>query len=147
LQSIEGKTYASARLFLEDMRQTIGASETNRLEAQLIPAARSDSLYWIAVALISLAVSAHQAWSTTIFTMVSDLFPRRATASVAGIGGMVGATIGIAANYLLGNVLMGSGTVGYFYMLLAAGSVYLVALGLIHLLTPRLEPVSAERLS
>jgi len=48
-----------------------------------------------------LAVSAHQAWSTTIFTMVSDLFPRRATASVTGIGGMVGACAGsVLANLM-----------------------------------------------
>jgi len=146
IEAYRGKSYTSARDFLAAMRQAVGNEEVNRLERQLIEAARSDSYYWIAVALMALAVSSHQAWSTTIFTMVSDLFPRHATASVAGIGGMVGASVGIGANYLLGNALMGSGAAGYFYMLLAAGSCYSLALAAIHLLSPRLEQVPAERL-
>ncbi len=147
LQVLDGKSYASAREFLTAVREVIGPADATRLEAPLIAAARSDALYWVAVALISLAAAAHQAWSATIFTIVSDLFPRRATASVAGIGGMVGACAGIVANYSLGSVLMGSGAIGYFYMFLVAGTSYLLALGAIQLLTPRLDPVNLDRLS
>jgi len=147
LRSLVGRSYGSAKEFLTDVNALLGAGESSRLERTLIAAARSDSLYWIAVALISLAAAAHQAWSATIFTLITDLFPRRATASVAGIGGMVGAGAGIAANYALGNVLTGSGPIGYFYMFLIAGSCYLVALGVTHLLTPRLAPVDPARLA
>src|SRR5688500_12065955 len=45
---------------------------------------------WLAVIIIGLAASAHQAWSANIFTTVSDMFPKRAVASVTGIGGMAG---------------------------------------------------------
>lgn len=50
---------------------------------------------WLAVFIIGLAMSAHQAWSANIFTTVSDMFPKAATASVTGIGGMFGGLGGI----------------------------------------------------
>jgi ACS family hexuronate transporter-like MFS transporter len=46
--------------------------------------------FWGAIALISLAASSHQAWSANIFTTVSDMFPKKAVASVTGIGGFAG---------------------------------------------------------
>lgn len=51
---------------------------------------------WLAVSLIGFAMAAHQAWSANIFTTVSDMFPKKSTASVTGIGGMFGALGGIA---------------------------------------------------
>ncbi|WP_317174984.1 MFS transporter [Hymenobacter qilianensis] len=45
---------------------------------------------WLAVLVIGIAAAAHQAWSANIFTTVSDMFPKRAVASVTGIGGMAG---------------------------------------------------------
>src|SRR5439155_1687741 len=53
-------------------------------------ASRAGSL-WIAVALVSVAAAAHQGWSANIYTLASDMFPRRAVASVIGIGGFAGA--------------------------------------------------------
>src|SRR5204862_1547244 len=97
--------------------------------------------YWIAVLLMGLATAAHQAWSCNIFTLVSDVFPKKATASVTGIGGMVGAVAGLAADYSLGQVLSSSGPAGYFFAFLIAGSCYLVILGAVHLLMPRLSPL------
>jgi ACS family hexuronate transporter-like MFS transporter len=46
--------------------------------------------YWIPVLLIGIGASAHQAWSANIFTTVSDMFPKKAVASIVGIGGMAG---------------------------------------------------------
>src|SRR3546814_9127628 len=43
------------------------------------------SLLWIAVLFIGLATAAHQAWSANLFTLVSDMFPRKAVGSVIGI--------------------------------------------------------------
>ena len=51
---------------------------------------------WIAIVLIGIAAAGHQAWSANVFTFVSDIFPKKATASVVGIGGMIGA---ICRNY------------------------------------------------
>lgn len=50
---------------------------------------------WLAVIIIGFAMAAHQAWSANIYTTVSDMFPKRATASVTVIGGMAGALAGI----------------------------------------------------
>ena len=50
---------------------------------------------WSAVLLVALAASAHQGWSANLFTLVSDMFPRRAVGSVTGFGGMAGAIGGM----------------------------------------------------
>src|SRR5690606_5730111 len=60
---------------------------------------------WLAVFLIGLGAAGHQAWSANIFTLVSDVFPKKATASVVGIGGMVGAMSGFVSSLILGSVL------------------------------------------
>ena len=70
--------------------------------------------------------------------MSSDLFPAQAVASVVGIGGMAGAIGGMLIAKVVGYILQKSGS--YQIPFLIAGSSYLVALAIIHLLTPRLEP-------
>jgi MFS transporter, ACS family, aldohexuronate transporter len=93
---------------------------------------------WAAVALVSLATAGHQGWSANMFTFASDLFPRRAVASVVGIGGFGGAVGGMFIAAFTGWVLQASGS--YVPMFIVAGSVYLAALFIIHLLVPRMEP-------
>lgn len=58
--------------------------------------------YWIPVLLIGIGASAHQAWSANIFTTVSDMFPKKAVASVVGIGGMAGGIGGVITSKLGG---------------------------------------------
>ena len=96
---------------------------------------------WIAVVLIGIAAGGHQAWSANLFTLVSDMFPKKAVASVTGIGGMVGALAGIAGDKLLGKVLDASGNIAYFWAFLVAGCLYLFILGIVHLLVPKLKPL------
>lgn len=96
---------------------------------------------WVAIILIGLAAAGHQAWSANIFTLVSDVFPKKATASVVGIGGMVGAVSGIIADMALGSVLDQAGNSGYFWAFLIAGSCYLIILGFVHLLMPKMTPL------
>eukprot|EP01137_Pigoraptor_chileana_P025528 Opistho-2@95145 len=67
--------------------------------------ARYASDIWVAVFLISLAASAHQAWSANIFTIVSDMFPKKAISSVVGIGGMAGSLGGVLFPYFIGIIL------------------------------------------
>ena len=105
---------------------------------------RTNKLYWIAVLLIALAAGGHQAWAANIFTLVSDVFPKKATASVIGIGGMVGALAGIVADKILGNLLSSSGPSGYFFAFFGAGLIYLVTLGLVHLLMPNMNPLGED---
>lgn len=61
---------------------------------------------WWAILVIGFAVSAHQAWSANIFTTVSDMFPKKATASVTGIGGMFGAFGGILLTLLVQKICL-----------------------------------------
>jgi len=91
----------------------------------------------LAVALISLAAAAHQGWSANLFTLTSDMFPRKAVGSVVGIGGMAGAVGGMFIAMLVGAVLQA--THSYVPIFFIAGCAYLLALLVIHLLSPRLE--------
>ena len=96
---------------------------------------------WVAVSLIALAAAGHQAWSANLFTTVSDLFPRKATASVVGIGGMVGSGISLFANLTLGKILKAGEGNSYTFPFIAAASLYLVVLLVFHLITPRMTPL------
>lgn len=91
-----------------------------------------------AVALLGLATAAHQGWSANLFTSVADMFPRRAVASVVGIGGMAGSIGGMFVSTAAGFILEATGS--YWSLFALAGLSYLVAWSLIHLLVPRLEP-------
>lgn len=94
---------------------------------------------WIAVVLIGIAAAGHQAWSANLFTLVSDLFPKKAVASVTGIGGMVGAFAGIVSDKALGKVLDAAGNTGYFWAFLISGTLYLFILGIVHLMIPKMK--------
>lgn len=95
---------------------------------------------WVAVAVLGLATAAHQGWSANLYTLVSDIFPKRAVASVVGISGFGGAIGGMAIATFTGWVLQLTGS--YVPMFGIAGSAYLLALMGIHLLTPTLERVN-----
>jgi ACS family hexuronate transporter-like MFS transporter len=97
---------------------------------------------WVAVALISLAAAAHQGWSANLFTLVSDMFPKQAIGSVVGFGGMAGAVGGMLIAKLTGYILNATGS--YVPVFLIAAFAYVVALGVIHLLVPRLEPARLD---
>jgi ACS family hexuronate transporter-like MFS transporter len=104
----------------------------------IVFAYRTENL-WLAVLLIGLAAAGHQGFSANLFTLTSDLFPVQAVASVAGIGGMAGAVGGMFIAKVVGYTLQWTGS--YKVPFLIAGFSYLLALAVIHLLTPRLEPV------
>jgi ACS family hexuronate transporter-like MFS transporter len=141
VRALASRDYGSAREYLSAAETKLGSPARRQFEAALLAAARPDRRYWLAVALIAVAAAAHQAWSATIFTFVSDVFPKRAVGSVVGLGGMAGSVAGIVANLLLGHWLETSGGVAYSFMFLAAGSCYAVALGIIQRLSPRMSPV------
>ena len=104
----------------------------------IVFASQANSL-WVAVLLVALAAAAHQGWSANMFTLASDMFPRHAVATVVGFGGMAGAFGGMLIAKLTGYILETTGS--YLPVFLIAGSTYLTALLIIHLLAPRLERV------
>jgi MFS transporter, ACS family, hexuronate transporter len=97
---------------------------------------------WLAVALIGLATAGHQGWSANVFTLTSDMFPRHAVASVVGIGGFAGAVGGMFIATFTGFLLETTGS--YVIVFLMAGSAYLLALAVVHLLAPRLQPAALK---
>ena len=104
---------------------------------------------WTAVMLIGLAGAAHQAWSANLFTTVSDMFPKRAVASVIGIGGMAGALGGMLFPFLTGRLLdafkaSGDITGGYAILFAICAFMYLVTFAVHHLLAPRFELFSMQ---
>ena len=109
------------------------------MAAPIVFASTTASL-WTAVALIGLAASAHQGWSANLFTLASDMFPRSAVGSVVGIGGMAGAVGGMLIAKIVGYILEWTGS--YLPVFIMAGCMYLIALLVIHLIVPRMEPVS-----
>jgi len=104
---------------------------------------------WAAVLLIGLAGAAHQAWSANLFTSVSDVFPKRAVASIVGIGGMAGSFGGILFPLYSGKLLdtfqaRGNVTAGYAVLFGICGSAYLLAFAVNHALAPRFEPLKID---
>jgi MFS transporter, ACS family, hexuronate transporter len=104
--------------------------------------AASARSFWVSVALVGLAAASHQGWSANLFTLASDMFPKGAVASVVGIGGFGGAISSMLTATFTGLVLQITGD--YFPMFVIAGSVYLVALLIVHLLAPRLDPAKLD---
>jgi len=106
----------------------------------IVFASRVESL-WGAVALVCMATASHQAWSANVYTLISDMFPRGAVASITGMAGFGGAIGGILIAKTAGYVLQF--THSYFPLFIIAGSAYLVAFAVLQILTPRFEPVKA----
>jgi len=98
---------------------------------------------WGVIALMSLATAGHQAWSANMFTLSSDMFPRRAVASVVGIGSFGGALLMAFLSTLVGYVLQWTRG-DYAPLFEACGLGYLLALLIIHGLAPRLAPAEVE---
>ncbi len=106
--------------------------------------AATTSNLWVAVVLIGIAAAAHQGWSANIFTTASDMFPKQAVGSVVGIGGMAGAIGGMFIAKLVAYILDTTGS--YVPIFAIAASAYLIALLIIHLLAPRLEPAKLDEI-
>ena len=97
---------------------------------------------WLATGLISLAMAGHAGWAANIFTIVSDIFPKRAVSSVVGICGFGGATGGMLVSSAVGFALQATGS--YLTIFALAGFSYLVGLSVIQLTSPHLAAVNLE---
>ncbi|HEY6466920.1 MAG TPA: MFS transporter [Candidatus Acidoferrales bacterium] len=107
----------------------------------IVFAARVSSV-WAAVGLLTLSTAAHQGWSANLFTLSSDMFPRRAVGSVTGVIGTAGACGGMLIAVVVGYLLQKTGSYNLIFAI--AGCAYLTALLVIHLIVPRLEPANLD---
>lgn len=108
--------------------------------------------YWLPVILIGLAASAHQAWSANVYTTVSDMFPKAATASVTGIGGMAGGIGGALVSFFVGKVFdyyqkIGEAPIGYTLVFSACAVAYLVAWIIMKILVPKTKIIRIEEIT
>jgi ACS family hexuronate transporter-like MFS transporter len=102
---------------------------------------------WLAVIIIGLAASAHQAWSANIFTTVSDMFPKRTIGSVTGIGGMFGSvgsvflSLFVQKNMFVHYRAIHHIEIAYYIMFFVCGSAYLLAWCIMHFMVPKMKPI------
>jgi len=95
---------------------------------------------WLAVLIVGIAAGAHQGFSANLFTLTSDMFETRGVGSVVGIGQLCGAAGGMLIALAVGQILQITGS--YVLVFLIPCCAYLCALGIIHMLSPRLERVT-----
>jgi ACS family hexuronate transporter-like MFS transporter len=99
----------------------------------------------LAVATICVGATAHQAWSANLFTTVSDMFPKKAVASVIGIGTMAGGIGGVIIQKLAGHLtdaFKNTPQTAYLIMFIVCALSYLIAWCLMKALVPRHEPIT-----
>jgi ACS family hexuronate transporter-like MFS transporter len=96
---------------------------------------------WPATLLIAVAAAAHQGWSANLFSTTGDMFPSSAVSTVVGFGGAMGA----AGGAIFTAIIKHSFSLHPLFVFLMASLVYLIALGIMHLLVPQLGQVSPVR--
>ncbi|PTN07502.1 MFS transporter [Mangrovibacterium marinum] len=110
--------------------------------------------YWFPVIIIGIAGAAHQAWSANIFTVVSDMFPKSAVATVTGIGGLAGGAGSVVIN-LSSGILFDHARVtnmnflgyrgieaGYFIIFGVCAVAYLIGWIVMKSLVPKYKPIT-----
>lgn len=100
------------------------------------------SSLFISVALIALAAAAHCSWSANIFTVISDLFPKKVVGSVTGFATTISTIGGMVTALLIGRALNESAQGGYEIAFAVASCMYLVGISIIHILVPRMKPLT-----
>jgi len=112
------------------------------------------SAWWPAV-LIGLAGAGHQAWSANLFSTIGDMFPKKAVATITGIGGMAGGIGAFIVQKTAGILFTKTGEMGaaftflgfegkqggYFIMFCCCGVAYILAWTIMKLLVPKYKPV------
>jgi ACS family hexuronate transporter-like MFS transporter len=99
----------------------------------------------LAVAMICIAATAHQAWSANLFTTVSDMFPKKAVASVTGIGTAAGGIGGVAVQKIAGALTdhyKDTPQTAYLIMFVVCAFSYLIAWVIMKALVPQHKPIT-----
>jgi len=97
---------------------------------------------WTGVLILGLATAAHQGFSSNLYTLVSDMFPKRSVASVAGFGGTAGYVGASIFQVFVGYMVQKAGN--YTAPFIVAGCAYLVAFVVIQMLVPTIKPAMVK---
>jgi ACS family hexuronate transporter-like MFS transporter len=98
---------------------------------------------WLAIALISLGTAAHQAWASNMFTIISDIYPKNAVASMVGLAGFAGSIGGALSAWLVGVILQISNN--YIPIFIIAGSVYFLNWVIINIFIKDIRPIMIKK--
>ena len=101
-----------------------------------IPLALGAASPWTAAVIIGMGLFAHQGFSTNIFGFAADAIPASRVATVMAIGAIAGNVAGFGIQETTGWLLTSG--FGYQPLFYGAAVAYLLALGWIHLLVPRI---------
>lgn len=102
---------------------------------------------WTIVAVLGLAGGAHQAWSASVYTLGSDMFPKSDVASITGLSGMAGQIGSVLFQTAVGFTLswfaaQGNASHGYDIIFMVCGSAYLAAFVIFTLIIPNIKMAS-----
>jgi MFS transporter, ACS family, hexuronate transporter len=100
---------------------------------------------FLAIAIICIGATAHQAWSANLFTTVSDMFPKKAVGSVTGIGTMAGGIGGVIVQKIAGyltDAFKDQPQTAYLIMFIICASSYLIAWVFMKMLVPQHKPIT-----
>ena len=112
--------------------------------------------YWIPVILIGIAGAAHQSWSANIFSTIGDSFPKKAIATVTGIGGLAGGLGSTFINKFSGWLFDHSAATqmkfmgfqgieaGYFVIFSFCAVAYLIAWVVMKSLVPKMSVIKVQ---
>ena len=107
--------------------------------------------YWFPIVIIGIIGAAHQSWSANVYSVVGDMFPKSAVATVTGIGGMSGGIGCLLFNMCSGMLFTYSKETqmeflgfwgieaGYMIVFMVASLGYLLSWVIIKLLVPRYQ--------
>ena len=110
--------------------------------------------YWLPVIIIGIAGAAHQAWSANIFSTIGDMFPKKAIATITGIGGMAGGIGSFLINKGSGVLFDHAGQTqmellgfkgeeaGYFIIFSICAVAYLIGWIVMKTLVPKYKPIT-----
>ncbi|MGC8517063.1 MAG: MFS transporter [Steroidobacteraceae bacterium] len=139
--------FASGRLIGRG-RNPVAARKLTMLVCALIviplPLALATRSPWVAVALLSSTLAAHQGYAVNLFALATDITPNERIGTLISIAALCGNIAGIAilqaAGWLIG------GGFGYLPLFLIAACSYLLGLLWLQLLLPRNTPALVEGL-
>jgi ACS family hexuronate transporter-like MFS transporter len=94
---------------------------------------------WMAVLLIALASAGHQGWASNLFSIISDIYPKKAVGSMMGLSGFVGA-IGAALSASFVGLFL-QATNSYYYIFILVSFIYLINWVIIKMLIPTIKPI------
>ncbi len=97
---------------------------------------------WLAAGFFALAAASHQGWSATMYTAISDIFPKRAVASIVGFGGTLASLMSMGFFWLVSTILQDQGQ--YQTIMLMCGSAYVIAWLIFHVGVPQIKPIEVR---